>query len=112
MANEKETRYVELTRVSDPTQAEMLAVFLDNSAVEFRMLGRRSAPVLASMTPAARQPVVFEVAERHLDRARELLAEYQNLQAREVVPSEFPEPHVPEKDAPGEPQNAANDDDE
>ncbi len=108
MADNDEPRWVELTNVFDPIQAELLAVFLDNSDLEFRMLGMRSAPVLAALIPGAQEPVLFEVPEGLLELGRELLTEYQLVQSREFVPSEFPPPYEEDEtkdeakpDAPG-----------
>lgn len=92
MADNDEPRFVELTTVADPIQAELLAVFLDSNDLEFRMLGIRSAPVLTALNPGAQEPVVFEVPADRLDSAEELLTEYQLMQSREFVPSEFPPP--------------------
>jgi len=93
MADKDETRFMELTRIPDPIQAELLAIFLDNSGLEFRMVGMRSAPVLAALIPGAHEPVIFEVPADQFEHGRELLTEYELAQAREFVPSEFPPPY-------------------
>jgi hypothetical protein len=95
--------YVRLASISDPVEAELLAVFLDNHGLEFGMTDRHSAPVLGGLTPQVQRPVSFLVPEDQLEHGRSLLEEYQRLQAREAVPSEFPPPlendaeHAPEK---------------
>jgi hypothetical protein len=112
MTDNDEPRFVELTSVSDPIQAELLAVFLDSTGLEFRMLGVRSAPVLAGLIPGAQEPVVFQVPEDRLETARELLTEYQLAQAREFVPSEFPPPYEGEDGDDGDQPERATETDE
>ena len=102
MTENEEPRYVELTSAADPVQADLLAIFLDSAGLEFRMTGVRSAPVLAGLTPAAQEPVMFHVPEDQFEHGRELLAEYQLAQAREFVPSEFPPPYEGDEEQ-GEP---------
>ncbi|MFO8070342.1 MAG: DUF2007 domain-containing protein [Polyangia bacterium] len=85
--------YVQLASISDPMEAELLAVFLDNHGLEFGMTDRHSAPVLGGLTPQVQRPVSFLVPANRLEQGRSLLEEYERLQAREAVPSEFPPPY-------------------
>lgn len=89
---DSEEQFVELTRIADPIAADLLAVFLDDRELEYQMLGRSSAPVLASMLPQARRPVTFRVRMVDLVRARKMVTEYQELQSAELLPSEPPPP--------------------
>lgn len=89
---DSEEQFVELTRIADPIAADLLAVFLDDCELEYQMLDRSSAPVLASMLPKAQRPVTFRVRLADLVRARQLVAEYQKLQDAELLPSEPPPP--------------------
>jgi len=87
--NDNDT-FVELVRVASPIDADLLAVYLDQCELDFQMLDRASAPVLASMLPKAQRPVTFRVRLADLVRARELVAEYDKLQSVELLPSDPP----------------------
>lgn len=84
--------FVELVKVSSSIDADLLAVYLDQAGLEFRMLDHTSAPVLASMLPKAQRPVTFTVRLGDLVAARKLVADYDELQSAELLPSDPPPP--------------------
>jgi len=88
--DDSDDRFVELVKVASSIEADLLAVYLDQAGLEFRMLGKASAPVLASMTPKAQRPVTFAVQLKDLVHARKLVTEYKDLQSAELVPSDPP----------------------
>lgn len=91
-ASDSEDKYVELVQISDPVEADLLAVYLDNTDLEYQVLDRTRAPVLAGMLPKARRPVRFRVLRENLAHAQELIEEYRQLQAASLMPSDAPPP--------------------
>ena len=91
-SNGSDDRFVELVKVASSIEADLLAVYLDQCGLEFRMLDHTSAPVLASMLPKAQRPVTFQVPLAELVHARKLVAEYNELQSAELLPSDPPPP--------------------
>jgi hypothetical protein len=91
-ANDADNTFVELVRVADPVDADLLALFLDDSELEYQMLDRGSAPIQASMLPRAQRPVTFRVRRSALDHARALLDEYVRLQGATPTPDDTSSP--------------------
>jgi hypothetical protein len=82
--------FVELVKIASSIEADLLAVYLDQAGLEFRMLDKTSAPVLASMLPKAHRPVTFVVRLKDLVQARKFVTEYKELQSAELLPSDPP----------------------
>lgn len=81
-----DSNLVELTRVYDPIEADLLAAFLEDGDIEFHM--RRSARTMASLMPSSETPVKFMVYEQDLEQAKSLLEEYSAAQNASVPPDE------------------------
>ncbi|MCU0661820.1 MAG: DUF2007 domain-containing protein [Myxococcota bacterium] len=86
---EEQDRFVELVRVFDTVEADLIAAFLEDDGLEFQL--ERSARSLGPLMPGAESPTIIKVYAEDLDRARTLLEEYGRLQQRVDVPSGFPE---------------------
>ncbi len=82
--------FVELVRIGDPIEADLLTAFLGNSEIEFIVQNRVGTGMMNQLMPRAQNAVIFRVREEHLDRARELLEEYRKMQAGEIIPSSMP----------------------
>lgn len=105
---ENEGRFVELTRVFDPIEADLLAAFLEDGEVEFEMVNRESARVMASLLSPMQNPVIFHVREEDLEQAALLLQEYRSMQAAAPPSSLFPQSadsEPAEGDAPPDPDD-------
>ncbi|MBN2531008.1 MAG: hypothetical protein JXR76_31770 [Deltaproteobacteria bacterium] len=76
----EQSEYVELTRVSDPVQADLLAAFLEDGDVEFQVVNRSGAGFMSQLIPRAANPVLFRILAEDLERGKVLLEEYQSLQ--------------------------------
>ncbi|MDJ0764566.1 MAG: hypothetical protein QNJ97_16430 [Myxococcota bacterium] len=81
--NDKD-KLVELTRVADPVEADLLAAFLEADGLEFQM--RRSARTMAPAFPTAQSATIFMVYEADVTRAQALLEEYSRAQAATTPP--------------------------
>jgi len=88
----EEERFVELVRIGDPIQADLLAAFLEDGEIDFQCINRTTAGLMAQLMPRAQNPVIFRVREEDLERAEDLLAEYRKMQEAELIPSEIPPP--------------------
>ena len=77
--NESQERFKELARVGDPLEADLLAAFLEDGDVTFKLI--KTAQTMASLMPASQTPIVFHVLEEDLPRARELLQAYREQQS-------------------------------
>lgn len=86
---EDQDRVVELIRVFDMIEADLIAAFLEDDGLEFLL--ERSARSMAPLFPGAESPIIIKVYEEDLERAKALLDEYGRLQQRADVPSVFPE---------------------
>lgn len=96
---EEEYEFVELVRIYNQTEADLLAAFLEDDGLEFQM--ERSARTLAGLYPATESPVIFRVYPDELDRGKELLEAYREIQARsseELEREEKAEPETSEED--------------
>ena len=91
MATDNEN-FVELCRVNDPIEAELLAAFLDDADLEFAMTDPGGAGIVGAITPQTQTQIVFRVAEEDTPYANELLDEYRRMQAGPLLPSEAPPP--------------------
>ena len=80
----EQSEYVELTRVSDPVQADLLAAFLEDGDVEFQVVNRSGAGFMSQLIPRAANPVVFRILTDDLERGKLLLKEYEGLQSQRV----------------------------
>lgn len=98
---EEQDRVVELVRVFDMIEADLIAAFLEDDGLEFQIV--RSARSMAPLLPGAETPTIIKVYETDMERARALLEEYGRLQNRVDVPSVFPEQNG---------ENASNDEDD
>lgn len=85
------SEYVELTRISDPVQADLLAAFLEDGDVEFQVVNRSGAGFMSQLIPRSANPVVFRILRDDLERGRVLLEEYNSLQSQPAPPDD-PEP--------------------
>ena len=90
---EQDSKLVELTRLYDQTEADLFAAFLEDDGLEFQM--RRSARSMATILPTSEAPTIFMVYEEDLERAKDLLEEYQRIQAASIPPDD---PAAPEDD--------------
>jgi hypothetical protein len=86
----EEDKLVELTRIVDPVEADLVAAFLEDDELEFQM--RRNARTMASIMPASEVPTVFMVYEADLERAKDLLEEYRKVQAASLPPDDAIDP--------------------
>jgi len=77
---ENEGGYLELTRLSDPLEAELLAAFLADGEVAFRINNRMGARMFGSLLAPADNPVIILVRDDDFERAELLLDEYRSLQ--------------------------------
>jgi hypothetical protein len=78
MENDQD-KFQELTRLNDLIEADLLAAFLENGDVTFKVI--RTSQTMASIVPRTQNPIIFQVLEEHLPRAQELLEEYREKQA-------------------------------
>ncbi|MBN2714813.1 MAG: hypothetical protein JXX14_03095 [Deltaproteobacteria bacterium] len=74
------SEYVELTRVSDPVQADLLAAFLEDGDVEFQVVNRSGAGFMSQLIPRSANPVLFRILATDFERGKVLLEEYNTLQ--------------------------------
>ena len=81
----EQSEYVELTRVSDPVQADLLAAFLEDGDVEFQVVNRSGAGFMSQLIPRAANPVVFRILTEDFERGKTLLEEYNSLQQKPSV---------------------------
>ena len=79
-------KLVELTKIFDQTEADLLAAFLEDDGLEFQM--RRSARSMAPIMPTSQVPTVFMVYEADLERAKVLLDDYNTAQAASIPPDD------------------------
>lgn len=91
-----EDKLVELTRVTDPVEADLLAAFLEDGELEFQM--RRSARTMAPIMPASEVATVFMVYEQDLESAKDLLEEYREVQAASIPPDDAIDPGPAEEE--------------
>ena len=82
----EEVKLVELTRIYEQVEADLVAAFLEDDGLEFQM--RRSARTMAPMMPTSQVPTIFMVYEADLERAKTLLEEYRKNQAASIPPDE------------------------
>ena len=82
------SEYVELTRISDPVQADLLAAFLEDGDVEFQVVNRSGAGFMSQLIPRSANPVVFRILRDDLDRGKVLLDEYTTLQGQPTPPDD------------------------
>jgi len=75
-----EGNFVELVRIGDPIQADLLTAFLGDSEIEF-IVQNRVGPMMSQLMPRAQNAVIFRVREEHLERGNELLEEYRKMQS-------------------------------
>lgn len=78
---EEEYEFVELVRIYNQTEADLLAAFLEDDGLEFQM--ERSARTLAGLYPPTESPIIFRVYADEEERGKELLAAYKSIQAGE-----------------------------
>ena len=76
-----EGHFVELERIGDPIQAELLTAFLGDSEIEFIVQNRVGPGMMSQLMPRAQNAVIFRVREEHLERGNELLEEYRKMQS-------------------------------
>lgn len=94
MVNQEETfmseqgDYVELIRIGDPVQADLLAAFFEDGDIEFQVVNRSGAGFMSQLMPRAANPVVFRILEDDFERGKVLLDEYRSLQKKSLVPYE------------------------
>jgi hypothetical protein len=81
-----ENKLVELTRVYDQVEADLIAAFLEDDGLEFQM--RRSARTMATIMPPSEVPTIIMVYETDLERAKDLLEEYRKVQAASLPPDD------------------------
>jgi hypothetical protein len=84
----EQSEYVELVRISDPVQADLLAAFLEDGDIEFQVVNRSGAGFMSQLIPRAANPVLFRILAKDLDRGKVLLSEYQMLQQKPSSPNE------------------------
>ncbi len=84
----EQSEYVELVRISDPVQADLLAAFLEDGDIEFQVVNRSGAGFMSQLIPRAANPVLFRILAKDLDRGKVLLSEYQMLQQKPSSPDE------------------------
>ena len=54
----EQSEYVELVRISDPVQADLLAAFLEDGDIEFQVVNRSGAGFMSQLIPRAANPVL------------------------------------------------------
>jgi hypothetical protein len=84
----EQSEYVELVRISDPVQADLLAAFLEDGDIEFQVVNRSGAGFMSQLIPRAANPVLFRILAKDLERGKVLLSEYQMLQQKPSSPDE------------------------
>ena len=77
-------KFKELVRIGDPIEADLLAAFLEDGEITFKLI--KTAQTMASLMPATQTPIVFQVLEDDLPRAQELLEEYREQQRASMPP--------------------------
>lgn len=82
----KQDNLVELTRIYDQVEADLLAAFLEDDGLEFQM--RRSARTMAPALPTAETPTIFMVFSEDEERAKDLLNEYREAQKADSSPND------------------------
>jgi len=76
----------ELTRVTDRIEADLLAAFLEDDEVTFKMI--KNAQTMASLMPPSQVPVVFHVLKEHIPRAKDLLEAFQEEKKKQIDDAE------------------------
>ncbi len=82
--------FVELVRIGDPIQADLITAFLGDSEIEFIVQNRIGPGMMSQLMPRAQNAVIFRVRKENLERAQELLEEYRKMQSGEIIPSSMP----------------------
>ena len=70
--------YEELVRIADPIEADLLAAFLEDGEITFKLV--KSAQTMASLMPSSQAPIVFYALKDDIPRAQELLEAYRDSQ--------------------------------
>ncbi|MBN2801616.1 MAG: DUF2007 domain-containing protein [Deltaproteobacteria bacterium] len=78
--------YVDLVKIGDPIEADLLSAFLGDSEIEFEVVNRGTAGIMSNIMPASVNPIVFKVLEDDKERALELIEEYRMLQKASIPP--------------------------
>ncbi len=81
--------FVELVRIGDPIEADLLTAFLGNSEIEFIVQNRMGTGMMNQLMPRAQNAVIFRVRKENLERGKELLEEYRKMQSGEIIPSQM-----------------------
>jgi hypothetical protein len=87
----EQSEYVELVRISDPVQADLLAAFLEDGDIEFQVVNRSGAGFMSQLIPRSANPVLFRILVDDLERGKVLLSEYQMLQQKPSSPDDADE---------------------
>ena len=77
MVEEKDS-FKELIRISDAVEADLLAAYLEDGEVTFKLV--KTAQTMASLMPSTQTPIIFQVLEEDFARAEELLEAYRESQ--------------------------------
>ena len=72
--------FKELIRIGDPIEADLLAAFLEDGDITFKLI--KSAQTMAPILPSAEAPIVFQVLKEDFPRAEELLEAYKASQSQ------------------------------
>jgi hypothetical protein len=70
--------FEELIQVTDATEADLLAAFLEDGDVTFKLI--KTAQTMASLMPSSQAPIIFQVLKEDMARAQELLKAYRETQ--------------------------------
>ena len=82
--------FEELIRMTDRVEADLLAAFLEDGDVTFKLI--KNAQTMASLMPSSQVPVVIQVLKEDLPRAQELLETFQEEEKRPTDDSDDDEP--------------------
>ena len=80
--------FEELIRMTDRVEADLLAAFLEDGEVRFKLI--RNAQTMASLMPPSEVPVVFRVLKEDMPRARELLDRFVEDQHKRIDADQLP----------------------
>lgn len=74
-------KYDELIRIGNPIEADLLAAFLEDGEITFKLV--KSAQTMAPILPSSQAPIVFYVLKEDIPRANELIEAYREAQNAE-----------------------------
>jgi hypothetical protein len=80
----EQEEFVELVRIDDLIEADLLTTFLEDSDVEYRVANRSGAGLMSGLMPASENPVIFLVLNTDLEMGQQLLEEFRSFEKADI----------------------------